>query len=102
MRLVFSPPLPDAPGFLRRAQTALEFREQINAGASADTIKKLVEFLVPYVKEPADRAEATNALYDASEKEFIQLIDVVTGRSSEENPTQAQPMEKQSNTGPAE
>ena len=44
MKLEFTPPAPNFPGFLRRAQTALEFREQINTGASAETIKKLVEF----------------------------------------------------------
>ncbi len=99
-QLVFTPPSPDSPGYLRRARKALEFRQKLNSGnADPDTIDLLVEFLLPYLVEPVDRNVAREELFDASETQFIQLIDVVIGNTSGENPTSAQPTKDQSSTG---
>lgn len=101
-QLVFNPPPPDSPGYLRRARKSLEFRQAINQkDAGPETIDSLVDFLLPYVEEPKDRPEAKEALLDATEAQFLQLIDVVSG-NAEENPTSAQPMKEQSNSGQAE
>lgn len=102
-KLIFKPPASNEPGFLRRTQAALEFKEQLNKDATSESIIKLVEFLLPYVKEPVNRTEARELLYEASEDQFVQLIDVVTGnKASKENPTTAQTTKEQSNTGQTE
>lgn len=99
--IVFEPPGADAPGYLRRAKKALEFRNAVNAkDAGPETIDALVEFLLPYVKEPADRSEAREALLDASEAQFMELINAVSGESA--NPTSAQPTNEPSSAGQAE
>ncbi len=100
MNLVFSPPTSDTPGFLRRAQRAIEFKTQLNDNADSEMIERLVEFLLPYVKEPVDRTEAKEALCDATEEQLQQLIGIVIGNSAKENPTPAQETKEQSNTGP--
>ena len=99
-KLVFNPPSPDAPGYLRRAKKSLEFRQAINSkDAGPESIDALVDFLIPYVQEPEDRKEAKDALLDATEAQFLQLLDVVSG-NVEENPTTAQKKNEQSNSGP--
>ena len=89
--LVFSPPSRKTAGFLRRTQKALEFQAEMRADPRPETIDKMVEFLLPYVVEPKDRNEAREALFDATEEQFNQLIDVIIGNATEENPTSAQP-----------
>lgn len=84
-KLVFSPPDPDTPGYPRRLRTALELRERMANGASPAVIDTVIEFLLPFVTEPADRDAARDALWDASEKQFMALLGAVTGNS--ENPT---------------
>ena len=101
-KLVFNPPSSDSPGYLRRARKSLEFRQKINAkDAGPETIDALVEFLLPFIEQPEDRKEAREGLMDASESQFLQLIDVVSG-SNEENPTSAQTKNEQSNSGQAD
>ena len=99
--LEFTPPNPDSPGYLRRAKQSLIFREQIKKGASPEVIDAMVDFLLPYVKRPVDRKEAREALFDATEAQFLQLVDIVGG-NHEENPTSAQPTSEPSSTGPTE
>jgi len=101
-QLIFTPPSPDAPGYLRRTKKALEFRQMVSSkNAGPETIDALVDFLLPYIEEPKDREEAKESLFDATESQFLQLIDVVSG-NAEENPTQAQKMNEQSNSGQQE
>ena len=103
-KLVFTPPSPDSPGFLRRAKKGLEFKKSYaSKEAGAELIDNMVEFLLPYVQEPINRSEAREALFDATENQFLELIDLVMGNTKEdENPTSAQPMKEQSSTGQAE
>ncbi len=85
MKVVFSPPNPETPGYLRRMRDALEIREKLNGAANPATLDAVVEFLLPYVAEPADRDAARDALWEASEAQFRALLDAVTGGG--ENPT---------------
>lgn len=76
----FSVPGPDAPGFLRRQRTALEFTIDFATGkASPETLDKLVHFLSQFVTEPKGRDKAKEALWDASETEFMELLSAITG-----------------------
>ena len=101
-KLIFNPPSPDAPGYLRRTKKALEFRQAIESNqVTPGAIDALVDFLLPYVKEPKNRKEAKEALFDATESQFLQLIDVVSG-NNDENPSSAQTTNAQSSFGPQE
>jgi hypothetical protein len=85
-KIVFTPPAANAPGYLRREIKRQEYLRAIKTGNSPETIMKLVDFLLPYVTEPEDRDQAREALLDASEEQFSQLLNVVGG-GGEENPT---------------
>lgn len=98
--IVFEPPGVDAPGYLRRTRKALEFRQKAVSSPTPETIDEMVEFLLPYIKEPADRNEARETLLDASEEQFQQLIDAVSGESAD--PTSAQPKNEPSSAGQVE
>ena len=102
MEIVFSPPSRSDPGFLRRSKIILEFRQMQTVKPSPEMVDKMVEFLLQYVKEPKDRNEAREALYDASEERIYELISLVSGKPEEENPTTAQTMNEPSNTAPEE
>ena len=90
MKLVFAPPNPDAPGYLKRQRQALELFDGYKNDPSVDTVDTLVDFLLPFVTEPKTPAKAREALWEASENQIKQLIGVVVGggeEESEENPT---------------
>lgn len=98
-QIVFEPPGRDEPGFLRRSKRALQLAIQLKDFQTLDmetvTVEKLdifddmVEFLVPFVKKPADRKEAEEALWNASESQFSQMLAAVQGQESNNgvNPT---------------
>ena len=90
--LVFSPPKQNEPGFLRRTQKALAFQVEMKNDPRPETIDKMVDFLLTYVEEPKDRDEAREALYEATEEQFNQLIDVIINGA---NPTSAQQKNEQ-------
>ena len=86
-KIVFAPPGPDTPGYLRRVRGALEYQRKLTTNPEPEAIDSLVEFLLPYVEQPADRDEAREALWDASANQFNQLLSEIVGRSEDENPT---------------
>jgi len=86
MKLVFEKPSASEPGFLRRARRALEFQELITQNPGPDLLDELVAFLADYVVEPNDRAQAIEALWEASEEQFKQLLQEVAG-GNPTNPT---------------
>lgn len=88
MDLVFKLPDKDTPGFLRRQREAIRFSENLKDNPTVETVEALVNFLVDYVEEPQDRKEATEALWDASENQFMELLSALSGGQQAENPTQ--------------
>lgn len=85
--------LPDrhAPGFIRRERQRIAFMQRIQqaqalleSGSGAPTIDALtqmdgvytdlIEFLLPFVVEPADRDAARAALLDASQEQIDALM----------------------------
>ena len=85
MKLVFAPPAPDAPGYLKRQRQALELFDGYKNEPSVDTVDKLVDFLLPFVTEPKTPAKARDAIWEASENQIKQMIGVVVGGGEEEN-----------------
>lgn len=87
MDIVFKAPGKDEPGFLRRQRQAIEFSEKLTNKPTTKTIDAMVDFLLVYVVEPTDRKDAREALLDASEAQFGELLGVLAGGA--ENPTKA-------------
>lgn len=85
----FVPPSPDAPGFLKRLRKALDLRKRWASMSDPEFIDELIEFLLPYVVEPTDRAEASEALMEASAKQFMAMLEAAQGEVGESRPTQA-------------
>jgi len=91
--LVFTPPDEQAPGFLRRQKKALVFVKAFSVdNPTPEMVDEMVEFLVDYVTEPADRDEACELLWDASQAQIMELMQAVGGSSEgedTENPIEA-------------
>jgi hypothetical protein len=87
--LVFTPPDENTPGFLRRQREALKFMQLLKGDPTVEAVDGMVEFLVEFVTEPKDRKKAIDALWDASEAQFNELLGAVLGKGdSDENPTE--------------
>lgn len=88
-RLVFSPPDENTPGYLRRQREALKFVQLLKGDPTVDAIDAMVDFLVQFVTEPKEEAEAKEALWDASEAQFNELLSAVIGQGEDAgNPTE--------------
>jgi len=83
--IIFNPPTPQTPGFLRRAREAIRFSELLKETPTVETVDALAAFLLQFVSEPVDRGEAIEALLDASQEQFQELLTSLTG-GGEENP----------------
>lgn len=88
--LVFNPPDAQAPGFLRRQKKALQFMRAFNVDKpTPEMIDQMVEFLLDYVTEPAERDAARDLLWDASQEQIMTLMRAIGGGESDGNPTPA-------------
>jgi hypothetical protein len=88
VRLVFAPPGPDTPGYLRRAHRALKFSARLTGGnPSPETVEEMVEFLTEFVVEPSDPDEKREALWMATENEFKTLLASVAGSAGGDSPS---------------
>lgn len=86
-KIEFQLPGKDTPGYLRRMRDALEYAKMLQDNPSPATIDALVEFLLPYVIEPDDRTQARDALWDATQEQFDELLGAIVGKGASENPT---------------
>ncbi len=78
-QLVFTPPTKETPGFLKRMRKALAFGAALKDNPTPEAMDDMVAFLADYVTEPADRAEAIDALWDATQEQFEQMLSAITG-----------------------
>ncbi len=90
-KIHFDLPGADEPGFLRRSRRALELQEQLSklqvGSIPSSVIDDLIEFLADYVTEPQGRDEAKEALLDASQNQFMEMLNAITGTDNSTNPT---------------
>lgn len=85
MKIVFEAPTKERPGYLKRIRKAMEFGAALSSGnATPKTLDDLINFLADYVIEPKSREDAIAALWDATEEQFLQLINIVKGDASGE------------------
>jgi hypothetical protein len=89
-QITFEKPSAKDPGYLRRTRSALEFLEGLKKDQSPQMVDRMIDFLLPFVKNPEDRNLAREALLDASEDQFNQLLAMVSG--SAPNPTSETPI----------
>lgn len=91
-RLVFSPPGPETPGYLKRVRQSLVFSANMSSDKpSPEMLDGMVEFLAQYVTEPEEHDAKVEALWLATEDEFTALLRAITGdRGDGANPTSAE------------
>lgn len=91
-KIVFKIPDVESPGYLRRAIAAQEFLQTMNDGqVSPEHYEKLIAFLLNFITEPDNEADKREALLDASEAQFRELMEAVMGKK---NPTPPEQSEK--------
>ena len=80
--LEFDVPGPDAPGFLRRQNTLIQFMHQFEEAERTtkfppDLIKDMVAFLLTFVSVPKDRKEAEEILWDLSQNQYMYVMQAI-------------------------
>lgn len=91
MKLVLELPTKETPGFLRRSRSALIFRDKLTAEKVDPAVfDEMIEFLLPLVKEPKDRGKAKEALWDASQAQFEEILASLTGGGATVPPVSAE------------
>jgi len=89
--LRFEVPGKSAPGYLRRMRQALEFQQALSSDVAPETLDKLVEYLTQFVIEPTDKAAKVEALWMASQDEFVAMLTAITSGGDEPDPTPPPP-----------
>jgi hypothetical protein len=93
-QVVFELPDDRTPGYLRRMKAIAEFQEsQTKETNPINRFEKLVAFVAAYVVEPEDKAEAYEALLDASKEDIDKLFALITGKAEIVPPEQGASLE---------
>ena len=75
MNLKLEKPKSDAPGYLMRLERLRDLQRYVKApDEQTDFIELLKEVALPYIAEPADRAEAIHELLNLSEDDYREVI----------------------------
>lgn len=88
IRLTLQLPSRQAPGFLRRQQQIARIQHALQGG-DLSAFGDLVDFLLPFVAEPADRAAARDALLDASQEQLEGALHALGNPRSQPEPSAA-------------
>ena len=79
-QLVIEAPGRKSPGFLRRMRQATHIMAALKADSfTPELMDELVAFITPYIVEPSDRAEAAEALWQASQEQIEEAMRAVGG-----------------------
>lgn len=82
MQIKFNIPDSNAPGFLRRQKRALEFQQKFKPeNMSPELVDDIIDFLADFVTEPVKMEDRKEALLDATQEQFEQLIKSIIGQS---------------------
>lgn len=85
--LKFVVPGESEPGFLKRQREALVFRSKLQDEVEPETLDELVSYLAQFVVDPPDQKGKEEALWMATQNQFMALLGALTG-DDEENPTE--------------
>lgn len=87
----FAIPSPQTPGYLRRLQKAVEFQSLFKSDTSnPETLEKMIDYLAGFITEPEDPIEAREALLDATQEEYMELLKATSGGGSPTSPEQTE------------
>jgi hypothetical protein len=75
-------PTPLEKGYLRRQRKALAFAEIQADKPSPEMVNAMVDFIVDFVVEPADKELARDAILDLSQKEFEEIMAAIRGEET--------------------
>lgn len=80
----FKPMDKDTPGYLRRVREALKYLKALEGATDAtpELIDTMVAFLTEFIVEPATYEEKVEALYEASNRQFFELLNAVMGAAA--------------------
>lgn len=94
VKIEFTPPDKKTHGFLRRQRSAIEFQQLLRQEQSVEMLDKMVDFLAQFVTVPEDKAAKIEALWEASQEQFENMLQAITGtvkevekENAEANPT---------------
>ena len=78
--LVIEAPGRMSPGFLKRMRDAMKIMAAVNkADYTPELMEAIVDYLLPYVTEPADRVRAEALLWEASQEQIEEAMRAVGG-----------------------
>lgn len=86
MELKIRIPSPQDPGYLRRQRELLKYSaifSDLETKPTPEALDKLVDFVLNFVTEPAEKEEAREALWDASEEDFLSILEALGGENAE-------------------
>lgn len=75
VKIVFQPPSAKQRGYLKQQRKNLVFqRELAKPNPEPETLDALVEYLAQYVIEPATREAAVDAIWEASQEQWFEMM----------------------------
>lgn len=90
--LEFEVPGRQDPGFLIRQRRAMEFASKFNEESRDPTVlDEMVDFLADFVTVPAEREQAIDALWNASQEQFEGMLEALTGANDRPDPQSGGP-----------
>jgi hypothetical protein len=82
-QIEFHVPKPDEGGYPRRLYLALKHQEMLGKWGTKEmtheVFEEMMDFLCEFVVSPEDKDEAKEALFDATEDQFNELLEAVMG-----------------------
>jgi hypothetical protein len=84
--IVFSFPDANTPGYLKRQRAAVALQNELSEGPTVDTVDRLVEFIMQFVKEPSDKKKALEAVWDLPEARFKEVLEKITETQADPKP----------------
>lgn len=76
-KLVFDIPSSETRGFIRRQREAIRHREALRSSPSVATMDAMIDFLLTFVSEPADRDAARELMLDMSRDDYNRTLSAV-------------------------
>ncbi len=90
--LKFTVPSPKERGFLKRQRRALVFAKKFNENRTdPESIDEMVEFLADFITVPETREGAIEALWDATQEQFEDMLDAISGVDAKPDPQSGGP-----------
>lgn len=72
--IVFDLPTASTPGYLKRQRAAVALQADLAKNPTPATVDRLVEFMLAFVKEPADRDDAREAIWMLPQDRLMEVV----------------------------